>query len=215
MEFHPIDLASWPRTPWFTHYSGSNAASFCTTVRMDITQFRRTLQERSWRFYPSLLYAIARIVNCHSEFRTTYSQGILGTYSHLDVGFTVFNPESETYNELWTEWTKDISTFLQRYTDDVASYQGQPTLFAKPRLSQNIFRISNNPWLDFTALDQNRADLQYDLLPTFTSGAFRTDNGQTTFPLAIQVHHAVCDGFHVARLIAELQSWFDSDLPMD
>lgn len=212
MEFQPIDLATWPRTPWFTHYSGVHAASFSTTVRMDITKFRHTIKARQWKFYPSLLYAIARIVNSHCEFRTTFHNDILGTYSHLDVGFTVFNPESETYNELWTNWTNDIALFLQRYTDDVAAYQGQNTLFAKPRLAENIFRISNNPWLNFTALDQNRANLQYDLLPTFTSGAFREENGRTTFPLAIQVHHAVCDGFHVARFIAELQNWFDSDL---
>ncbi len=31
-------------------------------------------------------------------------------------------------------------------------------------------------------------------------------------PLAVQVHHAVCDGFHVSRLINELQSWLDAFL---
>lgn len=28
-------------------------------------------------------------------------------------------------------------------------------------------------------------------------------------PLAVQVHHAVCDGFHVSRLLNELQEWLD------
>ncbi|PXA52515.1 hypothetical protein DMB35_06105 [Acinetobacter baumannii A424] len=28
-------------------------------------------------------------------------------------------------------------------------------------------------------------------------------------PLAIQVHHAVCDGFHVGRMLNELQQYCD------
>ena len=28
-------------------------------------------------------------------------------------------------------------------------------------------------------------------------------------PLAIQVHHAVCDGFHVGRLLNEIQQYCD------
>lgn len=31
-------------------------------------------------------------------------------------------------------------------------------------------------------------------------------------PLAVQVHHSVCDGFHVARLINELQEISDNIL---
>lgn len=29
------------------------------------------------------------------------------------------------------------------------------------------------------------------------------------FPLAIQVHHAVCDGFHLCRFVNELQDLFN------
>lgn len=29
-------------------------------------------------------------------------------------------------------------------------------------------------------------------------------------PLAIQVHHTVCDGFHAARFVNALQAWADS-----
>ena len=32
-----------------------------------------------------------------------------------------------------------------------------------------------------------------------------------TMPLAVQVHHAVCDGFHVCRLVNELQARLDRE----
>ena len=46
----------------------------------------------------------------------------------------------------------------------------------------------------------------YDyLLPIFTFGKYYEDGGKYYIPLSIQVHHAVCDGFHVCRFLDELQ----------
>ena len=36
------------------------------------------------------------------------------------------------------------------------------------------------------------------------------EHGRTLLPLAVQVHHAAADGFHVGRLFSRLQSWADS-----
>ena len=46
----------------------------------------------------------------------------------------------------------------------------------------------------------------YDyLLPIFTFGKYYEEGGKYYIPLSIQVHHAVCDGFHVCRFLDELQ----------
>lgn len=51
----------------------------------------------------------------------------------------------------------------------------------------------------------------YDYLkPVFTVGKYYQEAGRTLIPLAIQVHHAVCDSFHVCRFIAELQELINS-----
>jgi chloramphenicol O-acetyltransferase type A len=45
--------------------------------------------------------------------------------------------------------------------------------------------------------------------PMFTLGKYDKQGKKVLLPLAVQVHHAVCDGFHVARLINELQELSD------
>lgn len=47
------------------------------------------------------------------------------------------------------------------------------------------------------------------LLPIFTMGKFFYVNEKRMLPLAIQVHHAVCDGYHVGRFIELLQKEID------
>ncbi|RCC65119.1 hypothetical protein C6B28_28665 [Escherichia coli] len=42
-----------------------------------------------------------------------------------------------------------------------------------------------------------------------SAGKYYTQGDKVLMPLAIQVHHAVCDGFHVGRMLNELQQYCD------
>lgn len=42
--------------------------------------------------------------------------------------------------------------------------------------------------------------------PMFTLGKYNQKEEKVVLPLAVQVHHSVCDGFHLARLYNELQA---------
>ena len=48
------------------------------------------------------------------------------------------------------------------------------------------------------------------LLPIFTMGKFFERDGKRLLPLAIQVHHAVCDGYHVGVFVEKLQGYIDA-----
>ena len=66
------------------------------------------------------------------------------------------------------------------------------------------------PWFTFSSFNINVfGDGKY-LLPVFTMGKFFDEDGKRILPLAIQVHHAVCDGYHVGRFIELLQEKIDS-----
>ena len=62
------------------------------------------------------------------------------------------------------------------------------------------------PWLEFTAMNINVYDEGKFLLPIFTLGKYFERDGKRFIPLAIQVHHAVCDGYHVGQFIEKLQA---------
>ena len=61
------------------------------------------------------------------------------------------------------------------------------------------------PWESFEGFNLNLQKGWGFLLPTFTLGKYTERDGRFTLPLAIQVHHAVCDGFHACRFIDELR----------
>ncbi len=72
-----------------------------------------------------------------------------------------------------------------------------------------MFFVSANPRVSFTSFDLNVANMDNFFAPVFTMGKYYTQGDKVLMPLAIQVHHAVCDGFHVGRMLNELQQYCD------
>jgi len=75
----------------------------------------------------------------------------------------------------------------------------------KPNEPDNTFPVSMIPWESFEGFNLNLKNGYDYLLPIFTIGKFFSEAGRTMIPIAIQVHHAVCDGFHLCRFIGELR----------
>ena len=48
--------------------------------------------------------------------------------------------------------------------------------------------------------------------PVFTMAKFQQEGDRVLLPVSVQVHHAVCDGFHAARFINTLQLMCDNIL---
>ena len=69
-------------------------------------------------------------------------------------------------------------------------------------------RSSSLSWMRFTAFHLDVAEGHRHYLPIFTLGRYAERDGRTLMPFAVQVHHAGADGFHVARLVDELQDLF-------
>lgn len=48
--------------------------------------------------------------------------------------------------------------------------------------------------------------------PVFTMAKFQQEGDRVLLPVSVQIHHAVCDGFHAARFINTLQLMCDNIL---
>lgn len=143
MAFHPIDRDIWDRAERFEHYFSQVPCFYSMTVDLDVTELKR----RGGRFYPAVLYSLAVIVNRHREFRMAFNEeGVLGWYDQLSPSYTVFHPDTESFSCLWTEYTPDLSAFLQRYEEDLRLYGSVESFEAKPHTPPNVFNVSMIPW---------------------------------------------------------------------
>lgn len=202
MVFQKIDRAHWPRREYFEHYFSQVPCTYSMTVKADITR----LLSSGRKLYPAMLHSLTTVVNRHSEFRTALDEkGDLGVYSDMLPCYTVFHRDTETFSNLWTTYTPDWEAFRAAYEADLQQYGNRPGLVGKPDVPPNSFPVSMVPWASFEGFQLNLQKGYDYLLPIFTMGKYFRENGRVLLPLSIQVHHAVCDGFHVCRFIHELQ----------
>ena len=202
MIFEKIDRDTWVRKEYFEHYFSNIPCTYSMTVKLDITQ----IMKQQVKLYPAMLYYLTAVVNRHSEFRTAFDENNeLGIYSEMIPCYTVFHKDIETFSNIWTNYTPDFEEFCNAYENDILQYGHEKGMIAKPNVPDNYFNVSMIPWATFEGFNLN-LQKGYDYLkPIFTIGKYYQETGRTLIPLATQVHHAVCDGFHVCRLIDELQ----------
>ena len=133
----------------------------------------------------------------------------LGYYDEINPIFTVFEEAQEQFYQVWTKYDDDFEVFYQNYLLDMKNYQQQEIKSSKLLLEKNVFNVSCVPQVSFTGFNLNLAKGYDYYLPIFTIGKYFEQGEKILLPLAIQVHHGVCDGFHLSRFINDLQEWLD------
>lgn len=210
MAFYPIDLGRWERREHFKHYLHSVPCSYSMTVDLDVTCLINALHAQKLHFYPVMIYGITSAVNTFREFRMSLDgEGTLGYYDRLNPSYTVFHPDTQTFSCLWTRADEDFKRFYDAYLEVQEQY-GDVRSFCGMDIPEDVFNISAIPWSSFTGFHLNLAPNSRYLLPIFTIGKYRESDEKILLPLAVQVHHAVCDGFHVSKFLNWLQEWADA-----
>ena len=200
MAFQLIDPETWERREFYEHFINEVVCSYSVTVNVDITPLKDHV------LYPAMIWLLTKTVNGMPEFRTSLTRDGLGIYDDMHPMYTVFNKENKNFSGIWSYFSEDYGTFLKAYQADTAEYSKSTRYAPKAGTPENAFNISMVPWLEFTSLNLNVFDDGKYLLPIFTMGKYFEREGKRLLPLAIQVHHAVCDGYHVGLFVENLQN---------
>lgn len=209
MAFTLINMKTWPRRQAFYHFTEQCPCSFSMTIAFDVTVLRKTTEAKNIKFFPAFLYGLTSLVNSRSEFRMALDeQGRLGIYDICHPCYTVLQPETGTFAVVQTKFESEFSLFYTSCLEDIAAAQ-TCGLSPSSAMTPNLFYVSALPWMHFSGFTLNVPAERMALQPIFTIGRYAEEAGRWRLPLAIQVHHAACDGWHVAQFVNALQSWCD------
>ena len=200
MELVLIDIENWERKEFYKHFINEVVCTYSVTVNMDITSLKGE------KLYPAMIWLITKTVNEMPQFRTSLTKNGLGIYDSMHPMYTVFNKENKNFSGIWSYFFFFFEEFLKNYTTDESKYSKSTRYAPKEGTPENSFNISMVPWLEFTSFNANVYDEGKFLLPIFTMGKYFEREGKRLLPLAIQIHHAVCDGYHVGLFVEKLQN---------
>ena len=207
MALRLIDLESWPRREFYEHFIREVVCTYSAVVNIDITGLK------GQKLYPAMIWLLTKTVNEMPEFRTVLTPDGPGIYDDMHPMYTVFNRENKNFSGIWSYFSEDYAEFLKGYEADAALYSRSTRYAPKDGTPANSFNISMVPWVEFTGFNINVFDEGKFLLPIFTMGKYFERDGRRLLPLSIQVHHAVCDGYHLGAFVEKLQGYVDDFHP--
>lgn len=209
MKFKFIDRENWYRKEYFEHYL-QQQTTFSMTNDINISILLKNIKKKKYKLYPAFIYMVTKTVNSHREFRTCFnSEGKLGYWEEMIPSYTIFDNESSMFSSIWTQNSSSFAEFYDMYQDDVKKYNSLGKLFPKPPIPLNNFPISMLPWSSFTGFNLNINNGGDFLLPIITAGKYSKKENGIFLPISIQLHHAVCDGYHASVFINNLQKLAD------
>ena len=205
MSYRIVDIENWERRDLFKLYTTSLKLVMNITVEMDVTHLRAFCRERGLRFYPTMIWAVSRVINSREEFRYRIREdGTLILYDYVSPSYTDFNPETEKFVKFVTEYSEDLEVFHERAVRDMAAHKNEVGFL--PDQPENFFDISCLPWTAYQSMTLHVDDGKISLFPVVIWGKYEEKDGRTVMPVTLNVHHAVADGFHASRFFNDLQN---------
>ncbi len=204
-----IDLATWPRAAAYRLFRGYAQPHFALTVRLDVT---RLMARRADGVSPfrACLFALASGLHAVPELRTRFRPGDrVVTHDRLTLSPTIALPGGG-FGFGYIDFTPDRPAFDAAAAAEIAAVRGGAVRVPNTGARDDMAYLSCLPWVDFTGLT-NALPGPDDCIPRLSWGKFVAGpDGRTTCAAAMEVHHAIADGAHVAAAFAVAQDTLDA-----
>lgn len=155
-----------------------------------------------------LVWALAASTLSIPQMRYRLSSGGVYELQKLTVSFTVRGGD-EQLRFAYADFDADVAAFARSHRAAASKASGNPAIVPTKASRDHVF-VSIAPWMSFLAVEQPYADRDAMSTPSMVLGRLaRIAPGQVEAPLAIQVHHGLVDGLHLARFFEAVPDIMD------
>ena len=97
-KFTKINLDEWSRGELFRFYINKLPIVISLTVDIDVTPVLNYAKKKGLKFYPCMIWAVARVVNARDEFKYGFDEdGSLVRWDHIVPSYTNSNVASSQF----------------------------------------------------------------------------------------------------------------------
>lgn len=214
MQDRDISLDAWPRRAALEHFRHMAQPAFSVTVPVDVTGLReRALRHAAtpWLAYHHAALEAANSVPAMRQTLLPADQGVR-EFGAVHASTTVLRSDG-SFGFITLVRDPSLAAFAERarpHLERVRQASGNLSAADEPGGIDPLATVHMTalPWFAFTAFTHARG--QSDDRPKVAFGRFKEEGARLLMPVAVDVHHALCDGVHVGRFFEQLQANLDA-----
>lgn len=203
----PVAWENWNRKAVFDFFSGMSYPFYSVTFTVDVTKLYRFTKENGISFYYALIYLCTQAVNRIDAFQYVLNEGALFRLHHRSPSFTDLKKGSEQFHIVTMPCEGGIVDFCRAAREKSAA---QTDFISASAESDALIYFSCLPWLEITALTNERDFDKDDTIPRIVWGRYVEVDGRKKLNMSVEANHRFTDGYHLGQFHAVLTERIES-----
>jgi chloramphenicol O-acetyltransferase type A len=204
-----IDIAGWIRKDHYQFFSQFEEPFFGITASIDCTTAYQYARQHDISFFQYYLYQALKAANAIENFRYRIIDKEVYLFDQIHASPTVHRADG-TFGFSYIDYSDNEDVFYANATQIIEAVKLSSGLI--PAVSgENVIHFSALPWINFTAISHARCFSFADSCPKITFGKITEENGRKRMPVAVHVHHALVDGYHVGLFMEGFQKGMNGE----
>lgn len=198
-----INVQAWRRREAFDFFSTYELPRFNMTFDVDVTALIRKVKAEQTSFYLSFMHLVVSAMNTIENFQYRIDEQGVFLQPIEFVSFTD-KREGDLFKMVFCPFHIDRSFFIQ-IAKEKSLLQGDTFFVPNSVTTLNTVYVTSFPWRKFNHFNHATLLGPKDSVPRVSWSRYEEKEGRFLLTLSIEVHHGLVDGFHVAKLLDEIE----------
>lgn len=204
--YKEIDIQDWERKSQYNFFKSFDDPFFNITSNVDIGHLPGYVQEKGYSFNLACLFYSQQVIHSIPEFRLRMEGEKVILFDKVNCGSTILL-DDHSFSYCYFEYDDNLETFDRKGKQNIELLRRQGDFNPRDGELDNI-HYSSLPWIPFTAIKHARRFGITDSIPKIVFGKWYEDRGRQLLPVAVDVHHALLDGYHLGLYFSRLSEAF-------
>ena len=197
-----LDRAAWPRREVYDFFSRMDDPFYMVTFQTDVTAVREYTKRNNLSFYYTMVYLCTAACNAVPAFRQVIRSGQVWELEARSPSFTDLHPGSEVFHIVTMPCAGTLAEFCRAAAEKSAA---QTAFLDQQGESDALIYFSCLPWVELTALTNERGHDPDDSVPRIAWGRYTAQDGRLKLGLSLEVNHRLIDGVHIGQFAQALE----------
>lgn len=197
-----LDRTAWPRREVYDFFSRMDDPFYMVTFQTDVTAVREYTKRNNLSFYYTMVYLCTAACNAVPAFRQVIRGGQVWELEARSPSFTDLHPGSEVFHIVTMPCAGTLAEFCRAAAEKSAA---QTAFLDQQGESDALIYFSCLPWVELTALTNERGHDPDDSVPRIAWGRYTAQDGRLKLGLSLEVNHRLIDGVHIGQFAQALE----------
>jgi len=201
-----FDIENWNRKQHYNHFSKLKDPYFGVTITVDVTKAYHFSKEKKISFFGRYLHDCMKAINDVDELKLRINNSVVEKHEVINASATIMRQDN-TFGFSFIYFDENLDVFLNNLENEKQRINSTTDLFP-PVNGLDCIHCSALPWLSFSG-HKEPVSGEIDSVPKLAFSKIVFNNDKIEMNVAINVNHALVDGYHVSLFAEKFQYYLN------